>query len=178
MTNYIYIAQSLDGFIADQAGGLEWLDDIPNPEGVDFGFGEFMAGIDALVMGRKTFEKVLGFGVWIYNKPVFVISSSMTSLPDECQDKAFLLDLPPAGILSHLNAQGLVNFYIDGGSLIQSFLAEELIDEMIITTVPILLGGGVPLFGKLDHQLRFILLSSKTLTAGLVVNHYQRLGAA
>ena len=175
MTNYIYIAQSLDGFVADQAGGLVWLNEIPNPEGSDFGFGEFMAGIDALVMGRKTFETVLGLGVWVYDKPVYVISSTLISLPEEYQAKAFLLDLPPAGILSHLNAQGLVNLYIDGGSLIQSFLAEDLIDEMIITTVPILLGGGIPLFGELDQQLRFKLRSSKVISAGLVMNHYQKL---
>ena len=174
MTNYIYIAQSLDGYIADQAGGLDWLNEIPNPEGSDFGFGEFMAGIDALVMGRKTFETVLGLGGWIYDKPVYVISSTLTSLPEEYQDKSCLLDLPPAGILSCLNTQGLVNLYIDGGTLIQSFLTEDLIDEMIITTVPILLGGGVHLFRELDQQLRFKLRSSKVISEGLVINHYQR----
>ena len=151
------------------------MNEIPNPEGSDFGFGDFLAGIDALVMGRKTFEAVLGLGVWIYDKPVYVISSTLTSLPEEYQDKACLLDLPPAGILSYLDTKGLVNLYIDGGTLIQSFLAADLIDEMIITTVPILLGGGISLFGELEQQQRFKLRLSKVISAGLVMNHYQKL---
>lgn len=175
MAIYIYIAQSLDGYIADKDGGVGWLNDIPNPSGSDFGFGEFMEGIDALVMGRNTFETVAGFGVWPYTKPVFVISSTLVNLPEEFKDKAFLLDLPPIEIINHLKMKGMEDLYIDGGSLIQSFLAEDLIDNMIITTVPVLLGGGIALFGDLDQSQNFELISSQVLTKTLVKNHYQKI---
>jgi dihydrofolate reductase len=84
--NYVFIAQSLDGFIATTDGGVEWLDAIPNSEGSDFGFSEFIAKVDALLMGRNTFEKVLSFGQWPYVLPVYVLSNTLTSVPDEVAD--------------------------------------------------------------------------------------------
>ena len=83
MANYVYIATSLDGYIATADGGIDWLMEIPNPDGDDFGFAEFMERIDAIVMGRGTFEKVMEFGTWPYEVPVFVLSSSLVRLPPE-----------------------------------------------------------------------------------------------
>jgi len=77
-TNSVFIATSLDGYIADRNGKIDWLNTIPNPDNNDMGYTEFTKGIDALLMGRKTFETVLGFdGDWPYNKPVFVLSNKL-----------------------------------------------------------------------------------------------------
>ena len=86
MANYVYIATSLDGFIATVDGGIDWLNDVPNPDKSDYGYAEFMNGIAALVMGRRTFEKVLTFDAWPYDKPVFVLSNSLTELPENMTD--------------------------------------------------------------------------------------------
>ena len=86
--NTVYIATSLDGYIADRDGKLDWLESIPNPDGNDFGYSDFMENIDALVMGRNTYEVVLGFDIpWPYTKPVFVLSNFLESIPDELQEK-------------------------------------------------------------------------------------------
>jgi dihydrofolate reductase len=174
MTTYVYIAQSLDGYIADKDGNVDWLNEIPNPENSDFGFAEFMDKIDAVVMGRNTFEQVLTFGMWPYNKPIFVISASLNQLPDEHDGKAYLLNLKPIDIIEKLNSEGMENLYIDGGALIQSFLADDLIDELIITSVPVLLGGGIPLFGKLGNALNFSHQNTEILNYTLVKSHYRR----
>lgn len=174
MTLYVYIAQSLDGFIADKNGGIEWLTEIPNPDNSDFGFAEFMTNIDAVVMGRNTFEKVQSFGVWPYMKPVYVISSTLHILPKEYSGKAEILNLKPSQIIERLKKDGLQNLYIDGGALIQSFLSNDLIDELIITSIPILLGDGISLFGKLGRSLKFKFLKSEVLNNSLVKSHYRR----
>ena len=174
MTIFIYIAQSLDGFIAGKDGDLDWLNEIPNPDKDDFGFAEFISNIDAVVMGRNTFEKVQTFGVWPYTKPVYVISSSLKSLAQKYSGKAEILNLKPSEIVEKLNKIGMTNLYVDGGALIQSFLAKDLVDEMIITSVPVLLGDGIPLFGKLNHAKKFKHLKTEVLLNSLVKSHYIR----
>jgi len=154
MANYVYIATSLDGFIATLDGGVDWLNEIPNPDRSDYGYAEFISGIDALVMGRRSFEKVLTFGAWPYDKPVFVLTNSLTELPEDFADKAEIVSGEISEVVSRLNQRGYNNLYIDGGRVIQSILREDLIDEMIITRIPILLGDGIPLFDKLDRQLK------------------------
>ena len=174
MEAIVYIAQSLDGFIADQNGGLEWLNTIPNPSGSDYGFAAFMANIDAVVMGRNTFETVATFEGWPYVKPVFVVSRSLDQLPAKYDGKASLLSLEPAAIMAHLGSLGLDRLYIDGGSLIQSFLKASLIDQLIITTVPIILGAGTPLFS--DHGVRshWRLTNSEILNNALIKTTYTK----
>jgi len=174
MSLYVYIAQSLDGYIADKNGDIDWLMDIPNPENSDFGFAEFMSKIDAVVMGRNTFEKVNSFGVWSYTKPVYVISASLHDLPQKYSGEVEILNLKPKQIIETLEKEGMKNLYIDGGSLIQSFLSEDLIDELIITSIPVLLGGGIPLFGKLNNSLKFKFQKSEVLNNSLVKSHYKR----
>ena len=175
MANFVYIATSLDGFIATSEGGLDWLDNNPNPEGDDFGWAEFMNGIDALVMGRKTFEKVASFGVWPYTMPVFVLSRSKISVPGALENKVEVVYETPKKLVENLRTQGYQNLYIDGGITIQNFLADDLIDEMIITRVPILLGSGIPLFGKLQQRQYFKHVKTIVLNEILVKSHYTRI---
>ena len=174
MTNYVYIATSLDGFIATSDGRLDWLEKIPNPSQSDYGYGEFIKSIDAIVMGRKTFEKVLTFGQWVYDKPVFILSNSLTNLPEPIREFAEIIRGDIKEIITQLNQKGYKNLYIDGGRVIQSFLQEDLIDEIIITLVPILLGKGVPLFGKLEQHLQFRHKTTEIYDHTLVKSHYTR----
>ena len=176
MTNTAYIATSLDGYIADKDGNLDWLNSIPHPDNSDFGFADFMAGIDALLMGRKTFETVVGFGgPWPYDKPVFVWSAILKAIPDALQDKAEIITGSPDTVLAYLHSQSYTRLYIDGGKTIQSFLSQDLVDELIITRIPILLGGGVPLFGSLSTLLEFEHVSTEVLGGQLVKSHYRRI---
>lgn len=132
-----------------------------------------MSAIDALVMGRNTFEKVLSFGIWPYDKPVFVASNSLPTLASELMGKAFLLRGTPQEMVAGINQQGFSNLYIDGGQMIQSFLRVSLIDELIVTTVPTLLGGGIPLFGSLQQAVQLELISSEVLLNQLVKTRYK-----
>jgi dihydrofolate reductase len=175
VTIFIYIAASLDNFIATPDGELDWLYAIPNPEQSDFGFAVFIQRIDALVMGRKTFETVLSFDSWPYQKPVFVLSRTLVVLPENAIGKAELIRGEPAEVVRVLGARGFHNLYVDGGRTIQGFLEADLIDELIITRVPILLGGGVPLFGSLPREMKFRLISTEHLNETLVKSTYRRL---
>jgi dihydrofolate reductase len=173
--NSVYIATSIDGFIADKNGGIEWLDMITVPEGEDMGYYKFMEDIDALVMGRNSFETVLGFDVdWPYTKPVYVLSNSLAEIPDSHREKAFHLKGELSDILQQIHQKGHTNLYIDGGITIQNFLRENLIDELIVTVIPIILGGGTPLYSKLPNEIKFELVSSKVYCDQLLQIHYKR----
>ena len=116
MSNIVYIATSLDGYISDKDDGLDWLEIIPNPDNSDFGWADFMNRIDALVMGRKTFEKVCSFDCdWPYTKPVLVLSSSLKSLPERYKGKAEIIEGPLSDILQTIKNKGFEDLYIDGG---------------------------------------------------------------
>ncbi|HDS1213474.1 dihydrofolate reductase family protein [Shewanella algae] len=173
MKNRVYMAQSLDGFIAGPNGELDWLAAIDNPEGSDLGFAEFMASVDALLMGRNTFEVVAAFDAWPYDKPVFVASNSLKQLPEGFAGKAELICGSATEMLSALHAKGYYNIYLDGGALIRSFIAAALVDELTITTVPVLLGGGIRLFDTLPGSVNLKLVSSQLLLGQLVKNRYQ-----
>ncbi|SHO59542.1 dihydrofolate reductase family protein [Algoriphagus zhangzhouensis] len=171
--NSVFIATSLDGFIADKNGEIEWLTSIPNPDQNDMGYHAFMDSIDALVMGRVTYETVLGFGgEWPYSKPVFVLSNTLESIPDYLNEKVFLIHGNPKEILETIHSKGLNRLYIDGGKTIQSFMKEGLINELIITTITILLGSGFSLFGDLNIPIHFELKSSKVYLNQYVQNHF------
>ncbi|HAA13832.1 MAG TPA: diacylglycerol kinase [Cytophagales bacterium] len=174
--NSVYLGCSLDGYIAGPNGELDWLDIIPNPEGSDMGYVAFMEQVDALLMGRKTFETVLGFDVdWPYTKPVYVWSRTLEEIPASHEGKAFLVKGGVAEILEQIHAQGHYSLYIDGGQTVQSFLQADAIDDLTISTLPILLGDGVPLYGKLSESHRFELISSTVHLGQIVQNHYRRL---
>lgn len=174
-SNHVFIATSLDGFIADSKGGIDWLHTIPNPEEVDMGYAEFMSRIDALVMGRNTFETVCGFEMdWPYDKPVFVLSNFLKGIPEKFQTKATLVRGSLTEILKEIYDLGYHQLYIDGGATIQNFLKEDLIDEMTITTIPIILGGGIPLFATLPKALNFACKESIIYLDQVVQNRHIR----
>lgn len=173
--NVVFIAKSLDGYISDKNGGLDWLNTIPNPDNLDMGYSKFSEQIEAIVMGRLTFDTVCSFDIdWPYKVPVFVLSRTLEALPPDYMDKAELVKGTLSEILENIHSKGYRRLYIDGGSTIQSFLKEDLIDDMIITTIPILLGGGAPLFSALLNELKFELVSSEVYLKEIVQNHYKR----
>jgi len=169
----VYVATSLDGYIARPDGALDWL---PSPpEGEDFGWAEFIAGIDAIVMGRNTFDQVLTFGTWPYEgTPLVVLSRTLTGVPEQLAGKATVSALEPRALLEQLEAEGHRRVYVDGGSVVQSFLRVDGIDELIVTTVPVLIGNGIPLFGALESDLSWSLVASEQLFGGLVQSCYRR----
>ena len=173
--NIVFIARSLDGFIAGKNGELDWLNAIENPDNIDMGFTNLMNEIDAIVMGKTTFETVCNFGGdWPYSKHVFVLSNSLKTVPKKLQDKVSLLKGSPQEVLNFIHEKGHFKLYIDGGRTIQNFLKEDLIDQMRITTIPILIGGGFPLFGNLPKTLRFDHIESKVFLDQIVQDSYVR----
>ena len=177
MKNLVYIGASLDGYIADKNGNIDYLNTFPPPEGDDMGFANFMNSVDALLMGRNTFETVCNFDIdWPYTKPVFVLSNSLKSIPEKARDKAFVINGNLKEVLAEIHSKGYKNLYIDGGKTIQSFISAELISEMIITTIPVLIGGGTSLFGELNNQQKYKCIESKVFENGVVQNHYVYLG--
>jgi len=172
LTNIVYIATSLDGYIADRDGGLDWLSVVPNPTGDDLGFARFMWRVDAVVMGRVTFQTVAGFGGgWPYPVPGIILSTTMTTAPQGFANHVQFASGSPAEIVAAARQQGYRTLYIDGGQTIQRFLQADLIDELILTEIPVLLGGGDRLFGQLDHQIGFELLETQTLLDQMVQRH-------
>ncbi|WP_411352052.1 dihydrofolate reductase family protein [Leisingera aquaemixtae] len=169
-TGHVFIATSLDGFVARKDHSLDWLSKQPAAEDCDGGFAAFMDGIDGLVMGTGSFRTLLGFGQWPYSKPVVVLSSSLTGqdIPEELKDKVRLSTAAPADLMQDLQEEGWTRAYIDGGRLVQSFLRQGLIADLTITTVPILIGSGIPLFGSLDRDIDLKVASSRILHAGMV----------
>ncbi len=175
MANIVFIGASLDGYIADKEEGLEFLQSVPNPENDDCGFADFMNSVDALLMGRKTYETVLGFGGdWPYTKPVFVLSTTLTAPPKHLDGKVELVHGILEEIVQQLNQRGFNKLYIDGGKVIQALLQKDMIDELIISQIPVLLGGGTPLFGELKDHLMFELVGTEVLLNAIVKSHYKR----
>jgi dihydrofolate reductase len=165
----VFVGASLDGFIARPDGAIDFLPDDPEPHGFD----EFFATVDALLMGRKTFETVLAFGgAWPYGaKPVFVLTSrplppapvgavleQVTGTPDE--------------VMAKLGQRGIKHVYVDGGQTVQSFLSAGLIDRLIVTRVPVILGAGISIFGALARDIHLQHVATRSFPSGLVQSEY------
>jgi len=165
----VFIATSLDGFIARANGDLDWL---PPGGGEPHGYDEFMATVDALVIGRKTFETVLTFDTWPYGeKPVFVLSTR-TLAPAPLGAVVERMSGAPADIVSQLAARGIRHIYVDGGITIQRFLQGGLIQRLTITRIPVLLGDGIPLFGALQRDIALRHVATRQYASGLVQSEY------
>lgn len=172
----VFVATSLDGFIARDDGSLDWLDAANETvsEGEDCGFKAFMASVDALVMGRNTFEQVLSFGGWPYGeKPVIVLSSSKLKIPDEIGKTVTHSSETPQELHERLADHGMRRLYIDGGITIQRFLKAGLIDDVTVTIVPVALGSGKPLFGRMQQEILLEHMSTETFEFGFVQLRYQ-----
>ena len=173
--NIVFIAQSLDGFIAGPNGELDWLDIVNIPDGTNTGYFEMIDEVDALLMGRNTYEIVQGFDIeWPYKKHVFVLSNTLNSVTKSLKKKVTIVNGYLESVLNEIHQKGFHCLYVDGGKLIQSLLNKDLIDEMRITTLPIILGNGIPLFGDIKNRLTFELKSSTIIANQLVFSIYNR----
>jgi dihydrofolate reductase len=171
MSVSVFIGTSVDGFIARPNGDLDFL---PPGGGEPHGYDEFMASVDALVIGRKTFETVLSFPEWPYaKKRVVVLSSSPLDLSVVQGGVVEQMAGPPEEVVAKLAASGAQNLYVDGGVTIQRFLRAGLIQRLIITRVPVLIGQGIPLFGALPQDVRLRHVSTRHYPSGLVQSEYQ-----
>jgi dihydrofolate reductase len=169
MTAAVFIGTSLDGFIAREDGSLDWLP----ADGEPHGYEEFFASVEALVIGRKTYETVLGFDAWPYGtKPVVVLSRTLSKVTAPEGAVCELMAGTPEEILSRLDARGMKRLYVDGGVTIQAFLEAGLIQQLIITRVPVLLGSGIPLFGPLSRDIRLRHVATRSFPSGLVQSEY------
>jgi dihydrofolate reductase len=166
----VFVGTSLDGFIARPNGEFDFL---PAGGGEEHGYEAFIATVDALVIGRKTYETVLGFKEWFYKeKPVFVLSGR-TLAPAPPGARVEHLSGEPADIVARLEARGFGHLYVDGGDTIQRFLRAGLIDRIIITRVPVLIGIGISLFGPVPHDIPLRHVSTRQLSGGLVQSEYE-----
>ena len=171
----IFVGVSLDGFIARPNGDLDWLMGEGGGDSAEYGYNEFIAGIDAIVMGRKTFEKVLTFDKWYYgNKRVVVLSHQPLNL-SVAQARGGVIEQmagSPAEIVVKLGASGARRLYVDGGITIQEFLRAGVIHRLVISRLPVLIGEGIPLFGSLSHDIRLIHVTTRTFPGGMVQSEY------
>jgi dihydrofolate reductase len=166
----VFVGTSLDGFLARPGGELDFL---PAGGGEPHGYEEFMLTVDALVIGRKTFETVLSFDTWPYGeKPVFVLSSRPLD-PAPAGAVVERVTGPPSEIVSALGARGFRHVYVDGGATIQGFLRAGLIQRLVITRVPVLIGAGIPLFGTLPQDVVLRHIGTRQFASGLVQSEYE-----
>jgi dihydrofolate reductase len=170
MTVSVFVGTSVDGFIARPNGALDFL---PPGGGEPHGYDEFIATVDALVIGRNTFEIVLAFSKWPYgDKRVVVLSSRPLDLSAVRGGRVEQMAGTPAEIVSKLAASGAQHLYVDGGITIQRFLRAGLVQRLIITRVPVLIGEGIPLFGSLPRDVRLRHVSTQHYPSGLVKSEY------
>jgi dihydrofolate reductase len=165
----VFVGVSVDGFMARPDGALDFL---PAGGGEPHGYEEFMATVDALVIGRNTYETVLGFDAWPYGaKPVFVLSTRPLA-PAPAGAVLQHLSGPPEQVASELEARGVKHAYVDGGITIQGFLRAGLIQRLIVTRVPVLIGTGVPLFGATTRDIPLRHIATRSYASGLVQSEY------
>ncbi len=170
MTVSVFVGISVDGFIARPNDDLDFL---PEGGGEPHGYAEFMESVDALVIGRKTFEKVLTFQTWPYgDKRVVILSSRPVDLSAVVGGVVEQMAGPPAEVVSQLAASGANHLYVDGGITIQGFLRAGIVQRLIITRVPVLIGEGIPLFGALPHDVRLRHVATRQYPSGLVQSEY------
>lgn len=174
ITGHVFIATSLDGFIAREDGDIDWLLSRDDPD-EDHGYRDFIRDIDGLVMGRGSFEAIARMGEWPYDRPVLVLSRTLASgpVPAHLNGSVRFADLAPAAAMQMLAAEGWRRVYVDGGRIVQSFLREGLIADMVITQVPVILGAGRPLFGPTGGDIALTHVRTTAFPSGLVQSHYR-----
>ncbi len=176
----VFVGVSLDGFIARPNGDLDWLMGEGGGNSAEYGYNEFIAHIDAIVMGRKTFEKALTFGTWYYGtKRVIVLSRSRSLDPSIAQARGGIVEVmagSPPEIVSKLADSGAHRLYVDGGVAIQQFLRAGLIHRLVISRLPVLIGEGIPLFGSLPRDIPLNHVATRTYPGGMVQSEYRLIG--
>lgn len=168
----LYIASSLDGFIAGRNGDISWLDAY-QVEGEDYGYSEFLKIIDTIVMGSRTYEQVLSFGSWPYEGFKTYVMTKRQHEPAERAKVEFCSgDLD--SFVPRIRRESHKDIWLVGGaSLAQSFLKHRFIDEMILSIIPVILGDGISLFGRSQEEYRLELLRSESYDNGIVQLHYK-----
>ncbi len=167
----VFVGVSVDGFLARPDGSFDFL---PAGGGEEHGYEAFFASVDALVIGRGTFETVLGFAKWPYGrKPVFVLSGRPLDLSKASDGVVEQMAGEPKDVVAKLESRGIRHVYVDGGVTIQRFLRAGLIQRMVVTRVPVLIGAGIPLFGPLDRDIRLEHLGTRQYESGLVTSEYR-----
>jgi dihydrofolate reductase len=169
----VFVGISVDGFLARPNGALDFLPDDPE----DHGYHDFVATVDALVVGRGTFDVVRGFPEWPYgDKRVVVLSSRPLDLSAlEGQGRRVeQMSGTPAEIVARLADTGATHAYLDGGVTIQRFLGAGFVDRLVVTRVPVLIGEGIPLFGRLPSDVRLRHVATRSFPSGLVQSEYER----
>ncbi|HEX5000524.1 MAG TPA: dihydrofolate reductase family protein, partial [Terriglobia bacterium] len=168
----VFIATSVDGFIARPDGGLDWLPEGGGFEGEDYGYDAFIKSIDAIIMGRHSFEKVCEFPEWPYRKPVIVLTSRSRLKAPHPEVEIETMRGAPGEILSTLEKQGIRSVYVDGGKTIQQFLDAGVVNRLIVTRIPVLIGQGIPLFGPLTHDIVLEHVVTRSWPSGLTQSEY------
>ena len=168
----VFIAASLDGFIARRDGGIDWLSIVETP-GEDYGYARFFAAVDALVLGRGTYDTVRGFAAWPYGDKRCVV---LAHDPPEAQHGETFHAGPPAPLLERLHADGVRRVYVDGGAVIRQFLGDGLIDDITLSIIPVILGDGIRLFDGGGPERRLRLQGSQAFASGLVQLTYDVTG--
>jgi dihydrofolate reductase len=171
----VYIATSLDGFIAREDGALDWLNEANAaiPEGEDLGFRAFLDSVDTLIMGRKTYEQVMSFGQWPYGQtPVIVLSRNSISFPPILPDAVTHSSESPRDLYERLSSEGIEHIYVDGGITIQGFLSEGLVDEITVTVIPVILGAGIAPYGSQKRDIRLTHVRTTAHDFGFVQTTY------
>lgn len=171
----VFIAISLDGFIARSNDQLDWLDAAGEKNSKeDYGYHQFLSSIDCIVMGRRTFEKVASFPEWPYtNKRVIILTKTLKKVPKDFDDKVSLFNGNIELLAIELQSYGFKNIYVDGGITIQSFIRAELLNEITLTQIPIILGKGLPLFAEVSKDVKLKLISSQSYATGFVQSKYR-----
>lgn len=179
----VFIATSVDGFIAKEDGSVDWLETAGNPDAnmgdrADMGFNSFIESVDCMIMGRGTLEVLSGFDLtteqWPYrNARVIGLSNTLTEPPDNLSDRVEMYSGDLRELVASLEKEGYLHAYVDGGKTVQSFLDLKLIDEMVLTRAPVILGGGIPLFGKTGRSTKLVNLKAEAFPNDFVQLHYK-----
>jgi dihydrofolate reductase len=171
MMTSVFVGTSVDGFIARRNGEYDFL---AAGEHEPHGYDEFIASVDALVIGRKTYETVLSFHEWPYgDRLVVVLSSRPLDFSRVRGGRVEQMSGSPSEIYSKLSVRGVKHVYVDGGITVQEFLRAGLVQRITITRVPVLIGDGIPLFGSLPHDVRLRHIATQTYASGMVKTEYE-----
>jgi len=164
----VFIATSVDGFIAREDGSIDWLSIVERPN-EDYGYSKFFESVDTLVLGRKTYEIALGFEAWPYANKRVIVMTHQARTPRFGEE---LFSGEPAELAARLAKEGSKRVYVDGGSVIRQFLAQKLVTDLTLSIVPVLLGAGIRLFDRAPSEVRLELLSTREFESGLVQVRY------
>lgn len=171
----LYIASSLDGYIARPDGSIDWLTSLPNPSSEDYGYTELLARISTIVMGRKTYDDIIGFDMeWPYSGlTTFVVSSDKSWMPRS--PESYLLQGEVKQALQKLKSDAEKDVWLVGGAtLITAALRHKLLDTMIIAVIPTIIGAGIPLFSGDTGESKWALTEVKSFDTGVVNLTYQK----